>query len=83
MTQPINLIFRLWQTQSRVRITLFENREFTIDGVLVGFDEYMNVVLDDAHEVYLKGELKGQKRAIGRILLKGDNIVMISQSQSP
>ena len=34
----------------------------------------MNVVLDDAEEVYVK---KGNKRKIGRIILKGDNISLI------
>lgn len=39
-----------------------------------GFDEYMNVVLDDAEELDLK---KKQRTGLGRILLKGDNITLI------
>ena len=34
----------------------------------------MNVVLDDADEVYMK---KGTRRTIGRMVLKGDNISLI------
>lgn len=42
-----------------------------------GFDEYMNLVLDDAVEVNTK---KGTKRPVGRIMLKGDNIALIQQA---
>lgn len=41
---------------------------------LQGFDEYMNIVLDAAEEVNKK---KGTRKAVGRILLKGDNITMM------
>jgi small nuclear ribonucleoprotein E len=40
-----------------------------------GFDEYMNVVLDDAEEVNVK---RRSRKPVGRILLKGDNITLIS-----
>ena len=39
-----------------------------------GFDEYMNLVLEDAEEVNKK---KGTRKTVGRILLKGDNITMM------
>ena len=39
-----------------------------------GFDEFMNLVLDGAEEVNVK---TGTKKALGRILLKGDNITLI------
>lgn len=42
--------------------------------VCQGFDEYMNVVLEEAEEVYAK---KGIRKQLGRILLKGENIVMM------
>lgn len=45
---------------------------------LQGFDEFMNVTLADAEEVWTK---KDNKRVeLGRILLKGDNIVSASQA---
>jgi len=42
-----------------------------------GFDEFMNVVLDEAAEVYVKEAQP--RRELGRILLKGDNITLIQQ----
>ncbi|KAG6866268.1 hypothetical protein C0991_006855 [Blastosporella zonata] len=44
---------------------------------LQGFDEFMNVVIDDAAEVYVKDAKP--RRELGRILLKGDNITLIQQ----
>lgn len=45
-----------------------------IEGRILGFDEYMNLVVDDAEEIMVK---KKTRRAIGRILLKGDNICLM------
>ena len=45
-----------------------------LQGTIIGFDEYMNVVLDNASEVNVK---QGLIKPIGRILLKGDNITLI------
>lgn len=42
---------------------------------LQGFDEFMNLVIDDAVEINLK---KQTKRTLGQILLKGDNITLVS-----
>jgi small nuclear ribonucleoprotein E len=44
-----------------------------------GFDEYMNVVLDDAEEIDTK---KRTRRPVGRILLKGDNITLMQLAPS-
>merc|ERR1712028_331371 len=74
MTQPINLIFRFLQSKARIQIMLFENVDMRIEGRIVGFDEYMNLVLDDAEEISLK---KKTRKSIGRILLKGDNITLM------
>eukprot|EP01127_Copromyxa_protea_P005065 TRINITY_DN14900_c0_g1_i1.p1 TRINITY_DN14900_c0_g1~~TRINITY_DN14900_c0_g1_i1.p1 ORF type:complete len:120 (+),score=23.22 TRINITY_DN14900_c0_g1_i1:42-362(+) len=74
MTQPINVIFKYLQSKARVQIWLYEQTDMRLEGVIVGFDEYMNIVLDDAEEVYLK---KDQRNKIGRILLKGDNITLM------
>ena len=45
MTQPINLIFRFLQNKTRVQIWLYENTELRIEGKIIGFDEYMNLVV--------------------------------------
>ncbi|KHN84745.1 putative small nuclear ribonucleoprotein E [Toxocara canis] len=74
MVQPINLIFRYLQNRSRIQIWLYEDVTHRIEGYIIGFDEYMNVVLDEAEEVNLKTK---NRNKVGRILLKGDNITLI------
>ncbi|KAK7183090.1 LSM domain-containing protein [Paraphaeosphaeria sporulosa] len=45
-----------------------------------GFDEFMNLVIDDAVEVTLaKKETPEERRKLGQVLLKGDNISLIQQ----
>ncbi|KAH1105587.1 hypothetical protein J1N35_009355 [Gossypium stocksii] len=77
MTQPINLIFRFLQSKARIQIWLFEQKDLRIEGRIIGFDEYMNLVLDDAEEVNVK---KKSRKSLGRILLKGDNITLMMNS---
>ncbi|MCS7117389.1 MAG: LSm family protein [Thaumarchaeota archaeon] len=48
-----------------------------IRGVLVGFDQHMNVVLNPAEEVHQDGN----SNRLGTVILRGDNIVMISPGQ--
>ncbi|KAI8098592.1 small nuclear ribonucleoprotein-like protein E [Halteromyces radiatus] len=74
MVQPINLIFRYLQNKSRVQIWLFEKSDMRIEGQIIGFDEFMNLVLDQAEEVLTKEKTR---RPIGRIMLRGDNITLI------
>jgi len=74
-----NLIFRFLQNKTRVQIWLFENTDLRIEGRIIGFDEYMNVVLDDAEELSIK---KKTRKALGRILLKGDNITLMMNTGS-
>jgi len=78
MTQPINQIFRLLQNKSRVQVMLYEQTNLRIEGIIIGFDEYMNLVLDSASEVDMK---KKTTKQLGRILLKGDNITLIMNVQ--
>lgn len=75
MLPPINLIFKFLQQQSLVTIWLFEQNQLRIQGKVRGFDEFMNIVIDDAVEVSTKD---GAKEELGRILLKGDSISLIS-----
>ncbi|MBM3903949.1 MAG: RNA-binding protein [Thaumarchaeota archaeon] len=46
----------------------------TIRGNLRGFDQHMNLLLDSSEEVPSDGEAK----SIGTIVVRGDNVVMIS-----
>jgi len=47
-----------------------------LEGQIIGFDEYMNMVLDDAVEIGTK-----KRNDVGRILLKGDAITLIQEAQ--
>eukprot|EP00871_Galdieria_phlegrea_P003126 jgi/Galph1/3814/GphlegSOOS_G2495.1 len=78
MTQPINLIFRFLQNRTKVIIWLYEETNIRMEGKISGFDEYMNLVLDEAAEINLK---KKTKVNLGRILLKGDTITLIQPAQ--
>ena len=44
-----------------------------IEGKLTGYDEYMNMVLDEVEETY-----EENKRRLGTIILRGNNVVSIS-----
>lgn len=77
MTQAINLIFEFLKNRERVQIWLYENTSMKIEGLITGFDEYMNVVLEEASEINLK---TSSTREIGRILLKGDCITLIQRA---
>jgi len=74
MVQPINLIFRYLQNRAKIQIWLYEQTNLRIEGHIIGFDEYMNLVLDDAFEVHKKNNTR---KPLGRILMKGDNITLI------
>uniref|UniRef100_A0A2K5I092 Small nuclear ribonucleoprotein E n=1 Tax=Colobus angolensis palliatus TaxID=336983 RepID=A0A2K5I092_COLAP len=65
MVQSINLIFRYLQNRSRIQVWLYEQVNMRIEGYFIGFDEYMNLVLDDS------------RKQLGRIMLKGDNITLL------
>uniref|UniRef100_A0A0E0JV01 Small nuclear ribonucleoprotein E n=1 Tax=Oryza punctata TaxID=4537 RepID=A0A0E0JV01_ORYPU len=62
MTQPINLIFRFLQSKARIQIWLFEQKDLRIEGRIIGFDEYMNLVLDEAEEINVK---KDTRKSLG------------------
>ena len=46
----------------------------TIRGNLLGFDQHMNLLLDSSEEVPAEGDTK----SLGTIVVRGDNVVMIS-----
>ena len=49
----------------------------TIEGQIIGFDEYMNFVLDGASEIDTK---TNKMTDVGRILLKGDSITLMQEA---
>ncbi|KJE49426.1 MULTISPECIES: LSM domain-containing protein [Acidiplasma] len=54
----------------KVSLLLKDNR--TLEGILTGYDEYMNMTLDDAEE---NGETQ---RKIGKVVIRGSNVVRIT-----
>ncbi|KAK3899576.1 hypothetical protein C8A05DRAFT_36808 [Staphylotrichum tortipilum] len=76
---PINFLFRLLQQRTTVQIWLYEQLSIRIIGTIRGFDEFMNLVIDDAVEVkqISKTNDTETRRNLGQILLKGDNVSLI------
>ena len=72
MLQPITVIYKFLTSKARVSVWLYENTSTRIEGRIAGFDEFMNIVLEDAEEVEV-GKRRG-RTPLGRILLKGDNV---------
>ncbi|KAG6284420.1 hypothetical protein E4U46_007112, partial [Claviceps purpurea] len=46
-----NMIFKLLQSNATVSVWLYEQLSIRIEGKIRGFDEFMNLVIDDAVEV--------------------------------
>ena len=45
-----------------------------IRGTLQGFDQHMNLLLESSEEIFEEGK----KSALGTIVVRGDNVVIIS-----
>ena len=78
MVMPIQLIFRYFQSKSKILVWLYENTSMKIEGQIVGFDEYMNIVLEDAYEIDTK---TNKRKALGKILLKGETISLVQKAE--
>ncbi len=78
MVMPIQLIFRFFQSKSRILVWLYENTNMKIEGQIIGFDEYMNVVLEDAYEIDTKSN---KKKPLGKIMLKGETISLVQKAE--
>jgi len=50
----------------------------TIRGNLLGFDQHMNLLLDHSEEIPSEGDSK----ELGTIVVRGDNVIMISPPPS-
>ncbi len=55
----------------RIELLLKDGR--VLSGVLRGYDDYMNLVLDDTTE-----QTEERRRRIGTIVLRGNNVVSIN-----
>ena len=75
LTQPVNVLYKQLQEKKRVQVWLYANKSTRLEGVILGFDEYMNFVLGSCDEIDLK---KKTKKPLGTILLKGDTITLVA-----
>ena len=50
----------------------------TLRGNLLGFDQHMNLLLDSSEEIPIEGD----SNSLGTIVVRGDNVVMISPPPS-
>jgi len=58
-------------------VWLYEDTKLQIEGQIIGFDEYMNMTLEDAVEIQ-----GGKRTEVGRILLKGDSISLLQDANA-
>jgi small nuclear ribonucleoprotein len=68
LAMPLNILER--HLNKTVMLTLKDGR--TLEGKLTGFDEYMNMIIEDTEEVK-----DGKARRLGTVILRGNNIVTI------
>jgi len=69
---PAHVVERL--LHQRVSLELKDTR--TLTGKLVGVDEHMNLVLEDAEE-----QTNEVTRHLGRVVLRGSNVVTLNAPQ--
>lgn len=72
--RPINMLYSCMGQNATVTIWLYEQTSTRIQGKIKGFDEFMNLVVEEAVEI---STIDGSKETLGSILLKGDNITLV------
>ena len=71
---PPHVLFGYIKEGRRVKVHMNQNAKMFIEGVIIGFDEFMNLVLEDACELYTNSDTKVP---LGKVLLRGDTIGMV------
>lgn len=74
MVRPSNVIHRFMEKHEKVCIWLTHDNQTHFEGYIIGYDEFLNFVVDEAVEVNLKTKATA---VLGRILLKGENVGLI------
>ena len=70
MVMPLDLLEK--SLNSKMLLTLKDGR--VMEGKLVGYDQYMNIVLEDTEE-----RTPEQARRLGTVDLRGNNLVSMAQ----
>ena len=70
--KPLELLSK--SLDQRVLIKLKGNRE--LRGKLIGFDQHMNLILENAEEISNSDE--ATLKNLGTIIVRGDNVIIIS-----
>lgn len=74
MERPAAVVHRFMKDQQRVCVWLIHDTQIKMEGNLLGYDEFMNIVLGDTTEVNLKTK---ERVKLGKILLRSDNVGLI------
>lgn len=69
MAMPLEILER--SLNKKINLLLKDGR--TLTGILTGFDDYMNMVLNDTEEVFNE-----EKKRLGMVVLRGNNVVSIA-----
>ena len=69
MALPLNVL----EKTINKKLTLLLKDGRVLEGKLVGFDDYMNMVLEDTEEQHEENQ-----RRLGTVILRGNNIISIS-----
>ncbi len=69
MALPLNVL----EKTLNKKLTLLLKDGRVLEGKLVGFDDYMNLVLENTEEFKEEGQ-----RRLGTVILRGNNIISIS-----
>jgi small nuclear ribonucleoprotein len=69
MVMPLALLEK--SIDKRISLLLKDNR--VLEGKLKGYDEYMNMVLEETEE-----RTADQERRLGTVVLRGNNVVSIT-----
>lgn len=69
MVLPLNVLEKT--LNQKLSLLLKDGR--ILEGKLIGFDDYMNMVLDDTEET-----TDETQRRLGTVILRGNNIISIS-----
>lgn len=73
MPLPLELLEQ--SLQARLQLTLKDGR--VLEGRLVGYDQYMNLVLETAEE-----RMGGEQHDLGTIVLRGNNLIAVARAKA-